>query len=86
MAQQLTGEVKNGVVVFDEGATQLPEGTRCQVIPMVQESAHECDSDPLSETRSWLLEMAREAEANAPPMPSDLARHHDHYAHGKPKP
>jgi hypothetical protein len=32
--------------------------------------------------------MAREAEADpdACSLPADLAEHHDHYAHGKPRP
>lgn len=41
------------------------------------------DTDPLSETRRWLLVLAEEAEREGPDLPSDMAEHHDHYAHGK---
>ncbi len=34
MSQIYTGEVKNGVVVFDPGATLPPEGTRVHVEPV----------------------------------------------------
>ena len=44
------------------------------------------DTDPLSETRRWLLALAEEAEREVPNLPSDMAEHHDHYAHGKPLP
>jgi hypothetical protein len=42
--------------------------------------------DSLAPTRAWLLAMASEAEHAALDLPSDLAEHHDHYAHGKPRP
>lgn len=44
------------------------------------------DGDPLAATRAWLLQMAKEAERLAPPLPEDLAERHDHYAHGKAQP
>lgn len=40
--------------------------------------------DPLAPTRNWLLALAAEVERQAPDLPSDVAEHHDHYAHGKP--
>ncbi len=43
-------------------------------------------ADALGPTRAWLLAMAEDAEALAPGLPADLAEHHDHYAHGKPRP
>jgi hypothetical protein len=42
--------------------------------------------DSLGTTRDWLLALAAEAEQAAPDLPADLAEHHDHYAHGKPRP
>jgi hypothetical protein len=30
--------------------------------------------------------LAEQAEQAEPPLPCDLAEHHDHYAHGKPRP
>jgi hypothetical protein len=42
--------------------------------------------DSLASTRAWLLALAAEAEHADPDLPDDLAEHHDHYAHGKPRP
>ena len=42
--------------------------------------------DPVVATRNWMLAFAEEAEPASPKLPSDLAEHHDHYAHGKPLP
>jgi hypothetical protein len=44
------------------------------------------NADPLAPTRNWLLALAEQAEQAEPPLPCDLAEHHDHYAHGKPRP
>ncbi|MFN0056494.1 MAG: hypothetical protein ACKV0T_30470 [Planctomycetales bacterium] len=41
--------------------------------------------DPLAPTRSWLFELAAEAEAAQPQLPADMAENHDHYAHGAPR-
>ena len=43
-------------------------------------------TDSLAPTRAWLLALATDAEQAAPDLPSDLAEHHDHYAHGKSRP
>ena len=43
------------------------------------------EPDPLAGTRAFLMAAARDAESNAPPLPSDLAENHDVYAHGKPR-
>jgi hypothetical protein len=42
--------------------------------------------DALAPTRAWLLNLATEAEQVTLDLPSDLAEHHDYYAHGKPRP
>jgi hypothetical protein len=89
MAETYQGEVRNGVIVLEPipGRPLLPDGTRVRVevarpLPVVSEPV---DDDPCESTRAWLLAAASEAEANAPPMPSDLAEKHDHYAHGRPR-
>ena len=43
-------------------------------------------ADAMAPTRAWLLALAAEAEQAAPDLPRDMAEHHDHYAHGKPRP
>jgi Rad3-related DNA helicase len=67
------GEVKNGVVVFDEGH-QIPDGTRVEVIVR---------ATPQKSTtlRDRLLKLAGTVDD----LPSDMARNHDHYIHGAPK-
>ena len=35
--------------------------------------------------KSFLLELAKEAELHNPDLPPDMAEHHDFYAHGKPR-
>lgn len=88
MAETYTGQVQNGVVVFDEGTPPLPEGTKVRVEadpPSIP--TRPIHDDPMASTRAWLLAAAREAEADpeARLLPADLAEHHDHYAHGKPR-
>jgi hypothetical protein len=79
MAEAYTGRVCNGVVVLEGQGTALAEGTVVRVEPVA-------DDDPLATTRGWLLHLSDEAEAEAPSLPDDLAEHHDHYAHGSPRP
>lgn len=63
---------------------ELPRGV---LEVTVREAATENGApDPLASTRAWLLALATEAEQSGPDLPSDLAEHHDHYAHGKPLP
>jgi hypothetical protein len=70
----LEGKVENGVVVLDNGQ-QLPEGTRVEVI--VREPALK-----KATLRDRLLKLAGTVDD----LPSDMARNHDHYIHGVPKP
>jgi hypothetical protein len=86
MADVLTGFVRNGVIVIDPvpGCPLPPDGTRVRV-EIAASSTTDLEADPLARTRAFLLAAARDAEANAPPLPSDLAENHDHYAHGKPR-
>jgi hypothetical protein len=73
MAETYTGEVKNGVVVFDPGAAPPSDGTLGRV-----EVAAAQVRDELSEI---LLEFAGKATG----LPTDLAEQHDHYLHGTPR-
>ncbi len=88
MAEMYTGEVRNGVVVFDAGVSPPSDGTRVR-IEAEQPSLRlrPIPDDPMASTRAWLLSIAREAEADpeAHSLPADLAEQHDHYAHGKPR-
>jgi hypothetical protein len=67
------GQVKNGVVVF-EGETP-PDGTTVRVEPLPESPGSEA---PL---HAGLLAVAGRAKH----LPSDLARNHDHYLHGRPR-
>lgn len=86
MAETYTGEIRNGVVVFDPVAS-LPEGTKVRVQPVVpiETPTSGSDHDAIVGTRAMLLAWARKAEETGPPLQSDLAENHDHYAHGKPR-
>jgi hypothetical protein len=67
----LEGIVKKGVIVLDP-PTQLPEGTRVQVI---------VETEGKKPTLAGLLKYAGILED----MPNDFAQQHDHYIHGTPK-
>jgi hypothetical protein len=86
MADILTGFVQDGVIVLDPvpGRPMPPDGTRVRVEITGPSASHDREPDPLARTRAFLLAAAREAEANAPPLPPDLAEDHDRYAHGNP--
>ena len=68
------GKVTGGVVVLEQPAA-LPEGTVVRVVPV---DATEQDDEDLS---TMLLRHAGKGKG----LPPDLARNHDHYAHGRPK-
>jgi hypothetical protein len=75
MSDTYTGEVRNGVIVLDEGMPLLPEGTRVRVEPA--EARRELES-----LQELLLSLAGKAKG----LPEeDLAQQHDHYLHGQPK-
>lgn len=70
------GRVENGYVVLEDGMV-LPDGTRVRVEPVGAPAAG-------GNTRSFLdevLEIAKTMEG----LPTDLARNHDHYIHGRPR-
>jgi hypothetical protein len=70
---QYSGQVKNGMVVFDD-PPPLEDGTVVRVEPVETPG-------PASETAAKLLGVAGKAKE----FPKDLARNHDHYLHGQPK-
>jgi hypothetical protein len=71
------GVVKNGVVVLGETA-RLAEGTEVRVEPIVAGASSDDD-------RPSLVEQFRNLIGTVPKLPSDMAKHHDHYLHGAPK-
>ena len=93
MAETYTGEVRNGVVVFDAGeAPPLPEGTKVQVEPIGEggpplADGRERPAEPVDmeaairDLSRRLLSLAGICEG----LPSDFAEQHDHYIHGTPK-
>jgi hypothetical protein len=89
MSQVYLGQVRDGVVVFENGPIDLPQGTQVVVNLIPQPSDEKVAEDEVearvARTRTFLLKWANRAESAAPSLPSDLAEHHDHYAHGKPK-
>ena len=66
------GHLKNGVVVFDEPAP-FPEGAEVSV-----DLACDKDDVPLGKA---LLRFSGIVDD----LPSDMARNHDHYLHGRPR-
>ena len=74
MAETYTGQVQNGVVVFDEGTTPLPEGMKVRVEPADMKEA-------LRDLSAGLRSLAGRAEG----LPADMAENLDHYLHGHPK-
>jgi hypothetical protein len=79
MAETLTGQVRNGVVVFDAGFAPPPEGTRVRIEPASEELAP--GRTPLLE----LLDRLEGMESEASDWPEDAAAQHDHYLYGAPK-
>ena len=74
MAEFYTGEIRDGVVVFEGEAPPLPAGTRVRVEPI----------EP-TESTPTLADRLRPVIGSVSGLPDDLAAQHDHYAHGAPK-
>jgi len=72
-------------VIRPPDGVMLPRG-EVEVTVRSRQGEPATSADSLASTRAWLLAMAAEAEQAAPDLPSDMAEHHDHYAHGKPRP
>ena len=81
MPQVYTGEIRDGMVIFDGTPPPLPSGTRVRIEPIIPEdvsASSPSENTVIAGTRGLLLNWARQAEAIAPPMPADLATEHDH--------
>jgi hypothetical protein len=74
----LTGSVRNGVVVLDNGY-QLAEGTVVEVV--VREAV---STNPLEQKKPTLQALLKYA-GTVKNLPPDFAAQHDHYIHGTPK-
>ncbi len=74
MAQTYSGEIRNGVVVFDGASAPRPEGTKVRVELVDRDAA-------LKSLSERLLSVAGTAVG----LPPDMAENHDHYLHGTPK-
>ncbi len=77
------GEVQNGVVVLAEGV-RLPEGTQVMVVPQAASPAPP-KYGPSMSIGEKLVELASWSETFPSDLPTDLAKNHDHYLHGRPK-
>ena len=69
------GKVKNGVVIFDDGAS-LEDGTEVRIEPI--------DIKPRELTKKP-GELFKAGHRAKPTGLNDLARNHDHYLYGHPK-
>ena len=74
IAQTYTGQVRDGVVVFDAGTPPLPDGTKVQIKPTDVKTA-------LGNLSAELRNLAGRAEG----LPEDMAENINHYLHGHPK-
>jgi hypothetical protein len=77
------GHVQNGVVVFDEKGSPLPDGTPVEVAPIARPS--NSGSTPTADTGPSWAEVLKDVIGRAEGLPTDMARNHDHYIHGAPK-
>ncbi|MFT3878742.1 MAG: hypothetical protein QM703_03665 [Gemmatales bacterium] len=80
MSITFEAEMGSDQVIRPPAGVVLPEGKLWVTVQKVVAT----ESDPVSKSKDWLLKLAREAERLNSNLPTDLATHHDHYAHGKP--
>jgi hypothetical protein len=73
------GQVRNGVVVMEDGVPWA-EGTQVRVEPI-----EPLGKPDLQEALATLAEGLQKVAGQAGGLPSDLARNHDHYLHGRPR-
>ena len=69
------GHVRNGQITLDE-PVQIPEGAEVTVAWI----------EPAGQNGEDLNQILLKHAGRGRDLPSDLAEHRDHYAHGKPKP
>ena len=82
---QFNAVVDRDQVIHPPQGVILPQG-EIEVTVRFPSSPPPPATDPLASTRDWLLALSAEAEQANPDLPHDMAEHHDHYAHGKPRP
>jgi len=75
------GQVKNGVIVLESGV-RLREGMDVRVEPVDSNGDLPADAQETQDLREGLLSFSGLVKDG----PSDLARNHDHYLHGTPRP
>jgi hypothetical protein len=71
------GKVKNGVVVFENGA-ELPDGTEVSIEALTRDESIAIEGPTL-------VEQFADVIGTVPDLPPDMAAQHDHYLHGAPK-
>ena len=80
---ELTGTVRQGVIVIDEGV-ELPEG---QTVKIIVQPTAPCEEkpEPTQKAASPLGELLLQFAGIADDLPPDMAKNHDHYLYGTPK-
>ena len=74
------GHVKNGVIMLDEPG-DLKDGQRVSVRPLRAPRR----SSKKAARRLTLYERLKDVVGIVKGLPSDFAKNHDHYIHGRPK-
>lgn len=72
-------------VIHVPSDVDVPQGTVEVTVRKNVEPEKSKNTEPLGNSRAWLLKIIREIEREAPSLPCDLAERHDFYAHGKPR-
>ena len=75
MPQSYTGEVRDGVIVFEGTPPPLPEGSKVRV-ELVEPD--ESSTPTLAERYAAIIGIVKD-------LPPDMAAEHDHYIHGTPR-
>ena len=81
---EFNATVGSDQIIRPPTGVQIPEGQVHVVVSAGKADVPRMD-DRLKRSREWLLGLARESENDPTDLPSDMAEHHDFYAHGKPK-
>jgi hypothetical protein len=75
MSETYTGEIRDGVVIFEGTPPPWPAGTKVRIEPI----------EPGEAATPTLAERLRGIIGAVRGLPADLAEQHDHYLHGQPK-
>ncbi len=74
------GHIRDGMVVLDQPVA-LPEGATVEV------NLRLADADAIHDaSASTLANRFADVIGRCPSLPADMARNHNHYLHGQPKP